>query len=149
MDNKTKSKAIAFLKMSKPISEISETLDIPEPIILEWEQELEYSDLEEQSTNALALKQTVDLVSQDLTTDDYEKNSELLQIKLLNVGLLITDNIKHTISNPEAAKTLNLCSNTIANLQNAFFKNGMSLSIINQNNNSLDGLELFRNSMKA
>jgi len=117
----TKNLVIARLKMAIPLEEISAELEIPLPLIKEWESKLDPNDLVQLKANVHA----VNNLSQDVMISSTESNEKLLQAKLEECAIQIAGEIVRTgAEEVVVAKTLQLLADTTSKLYNTFINKG-------------------------
>lgn len=117
-----KTNAIAKIKMSVPLEDISRELDLPLLLIKEWESNLNPRDLVQLKANVHACQ----TLTQEGDITSSENNEKLLKSKLEDVALLIATEagLCTSIGDVIQAKNLQLLADTTTKLYNTFINKG-------------------------
>ena len=110
-----KNKAIFRLRDRETAEDIAKDMELPLPLVKEWESKLDAKDLTHLQSNIHAIET---FGKQEIFAPGQTGNEEMLRTKIEEVAMEIVDQVNLTVSTPDImrAKTLQLCADTITKL---------------------------------
>ncbi len=110
----TKNKAIFRLRDRETAEDIAKDMELPLPLVKEWESNLDAKDLTRLQSNVHA----IETFSKGDILLPSSGQEEILRLKIEEVAIEIVDQVNLTVSTPDImrAKTLQLCADTITKL---------------------------------
>lgn len=109
-----KNKAIFRLRDRETAEDIAKDMELPLPLVLEWESKLDQKDLTQLQSNIHAVQT---FANGDILLPSSGQE-ELLRLKIEEIAIEIVDQVSLTVSTPDImrAKTLQLCADTVTKL---------------------------------